>query len=71
MRVRVAAPRLAAPGQLAPSPRRLACARSDLGDSLKETAALDDLIDKLLSAKSQQQVLRRRISRSTVPRFTV
>lgn len=27
-----------------------------MGDSLKETAALDELIDALLSAKSQQQV---------------
>ncbi len=31
-------------------------ARSELSDSLKETAALDELIDKLLSAKTQQQV---------------
>ncbi|KXZ43858.1 hypothetical protein GPECTOR_79g137 [Gonium pectorale] len=35
---------------------RRVCARSELGDSLKETAALDDLIDNLLSAKSQQQM---------------
>ncbi|PNW79918.1 hypothetical protein CHLRE_08g372000v5 [Chlamydomonas reinhardtii] len=37
-------------------PSRFVGARSELSDSLKETAALDELIDKLLSAKSQQQL---------------
>ncbi|GLC47498.1 hypothetical protein PLESTB_000847400 [Pleodorina starrii] len=55
--VRVTAARGVVPARLQrSSPSRLVCARSDLGDSLKEMAALDDLIDQLLSAKSQQQM---------------
>ena len=49
-------------------PSRFVGARSELSDSLKETAALDELIDKLLSAKSQQQV-RVRQKGSVAPRF--
>jgi hypothetical protein len=45
-------------------------ARSDLGDSLKETAALDELIDALLAAKSQQQVRSRRQEPAAPPPAT-
>ncbi|EFJ51753.1 hypothetical protein VOLCADRAFT_103396 [Volvox carteri f. nagariensis] len=54
--IRVASPRRVAPNGVQRSSPRLVYARSDLGGSLKETAALDDLIDQLLSAKSQQQM---------------
>ncbi|GIL46603.1 hypothetical protein Vafri_3567 [Volvox africanus] len=54
--VRVAASRQVVAGRLYRSAPRRVFMRSDLGDSLKETAALDDLIDQLLSAKSQHQM---------------
>ncbi|GFR43033.1 hypothetical protein Agub_g4037, partial [Astrephomene gubernaculifera] len=56
-RMRVAHSCPVAPGrQMRVRSRSGVLARSDLGDSLKETAALDELIDQLLSTKSQQQM---------------